>query len=144
MILLNISAVVFVMVCIGGLYWRYRYTQQVANTIKKSGCHAVAIVRDYQKEYVRVAGSWHWLDYPYVTYENAEGELVYERLKYAENSQRLLEIGEEIEVVRYDGILYCRAALHPNYEWSYIGWLAATVGALAAIGGLASYFTVDK
>jgi hypothetical protein len=141
---MNASVVVFVLVCLGGLYWWHRYTRQVASVIEKSGYHAVAIVRDYQKEYVRVAGSWHWLDYPYVAYKNAEGELVHERLKYAENSRRLLEIGEEIEVVRYDGVLYYRAALHPNYEWSYIVWLGVTVGALLLLGSLASYFTTSK
>jgi hypothetical protein len=77
-------------------------------------------------------------------YKNAEGEMIVERLKYAENNRRLLAIGDEIEVIRYDGILYCRAALHPNYDWSYVLWIAVTVGALAIIGGLASYFTVDK
>jgi hypothetical protein len=141
---MNVSVMVFVLVCLGSLYWRYRYTRQMASIIEKLGYHAVAIVRGYQKDYVRVAGSWHWLDYPYVTYENAEGELVHERLKYAENSRRLLEIGEEIEVVRYDGVLYYRAALHPNYEWSYIVWLGVTVGALLLLGGLASYFTTSK
>lgn len=141
---MDASILVFVLVCLGGLYWRYRYTQQIASVIEKSGYHAVANVRDYQKEYVRVAGSWHWLDYPYVTYENAEGELVYERLKYAENSRHLLEIDEEIEVVRYDGVLFYRAALHPNYEWSYIWWMVITVGALVAVGTLADYFTSSK
>ncbi len=141
---MDTSVVVFVLVCLGGLYWRYRYTQQVAGVIEKSGYHTVAIVRNYQKEYVRVAGSWHWLDYPYVTYQNAVCELVYERLKYAENSRCLLEIGEEIEVVRHDGVLYYRAALHPNYEWSYIVWLGLTVGGLLLLGSLASYFTTSK
>ncbi|MFD1874678.1 hypothetical protein [Hymenobacter bucti] len=116
----------------------------MASTIEKLGYHAVAIVRSYRKEYVRVAGSWNWLDYPYVVYMNAKGELVFERLKYAESNSRLLEIGDEIEVVRYDGILYYRAALHPNYDWSYTWWIAATAGALLAIGSLASYFTSSK
>lgn len=141
---MSVSVVVFVLVCFCLVYWRYRYTQALASTVEKSGYHTWAVVRSYRKEYVRVAGSWDWLEYPYVVYKNAEGEMVFERLKYAEHNRRLLAVGDEIEVVRYDGILYYRAALHPNYEWSYLLWLAATVGALLAIGSLASYFTVSK
>ena len=138
---MNFSVLLFVLAGIGLLYWKYRHTRKLASTIEQSGYHAVATVRSYRKEYVRVAGSWDWLDYPYVVYKNAEGELVVERLKYAESNRRLLAVGDEIEVVRYDGVLYYRAALHPNYEWSYILWIVATIGALAAMGGLASYFT---
>jgi hypothetical protein len=116
----------------------------MTHAIEKSGYHAWATVRSYRKEYVRVAGSWDWLDYSYVVYKNAEGEMIFERLKYAESNRRLLSVGDEIEVVRYNGILYYRAALHPNYEWSYVLWIAATLGALAAIGSLASYFTSSK
>ncbi|MDJ0364030.1 hypothetical protein QMK33_02615 [Hymenobacter sp. H14-R3] len=141
---MNFSVFTFVPVCLGLAYWWYQYTKKSANTIEKSGYHAWAIFRSYRKDYVRVAGSWHCLDYPYVEYKSAEGEMVFERLKYAESNGRLLEIGDEIEVVRYDEILYYRAALHPNYEWSYVLWLAATVGALAALGGLANYFTKNK
>lgn len=70
--------------------------------------------------------------------------MVFERLKYAESNRHLLSVGDEIEVVRYDGVLYYRAALHPNYEWSYILWIAATLGALFTMGSLTSYFTSSK
>lgn len=141
---MNTEIVAFVLVCFCLGYWRYRHTQKLANTIEKSGYHALATVRSYRKEYVRIAGSWDWLEYPYVVYKNAEGEMIFERLKYAESNRRLLSVGDEIEVVHYDGILYYRAALHPNYEWSYINWVVLTAGALAAIGSLASYFTSSK
>lgn len=141
---MSIEAAVFMVVCSCLVYWRYRYTQKFAQTIEQSGYHAWATVRSYRKEYVRIAGSWDWLDYPYVVYKNAEGEMVFERLKHAENNKRLFSVGDEIEVVRYDGILYYRAALHPNHEWSYVLWIAATMGALAGLGGLASYFTNSK
>ncbi len=141
---MNIGLVVFVLMCVCLLYWRYRYTQEFAQTIEQSGYHAWATVDSYRKEYVSVAGSWDWLDYPYVVYKNAEGERITERLNYAENNRRLFAIGDEVEVVRYNGILYYRAALHPNYEWSYILWIIATIGALAVVGTLADYFTSSK
>jgi hypothetical protein len=141
---MDIGLAVFVLVCCCLVYWRYRYTQKLALTIEQSGYYTWATVRSYRKEYVRVAGSWDWLDYPYVEYEGAEGEVIIERLKYAESNSRLLEVGDEIEVVRYDGVLYYRVALHPKYEWSYILWIVATVGALATTGALADYFTSSK
>lgn len=141
---MSIELAAFILACFCLVYWWYRYTQKLAQTIEQSGYHAWATVSSYRREYVRVAGSWHWLDYPYVVYKNAEGEMTFERLKYAESNRRLLAIGDEIEVVCYDGVLYYRAALHSTYDWSYVLWIAATVGALAVIGGLASYFTNSK
>lgn len=47
---MNFGVLLFIVVCLGLLYWRHRYTQEMASAIEKAGYHAVATVRSYRKE----------------------------------------------------------------------------------------------
>ena len=88
-------------------------SRKQAQVILQHGFHTCAIVRYYKTEYVRVAGSWTWLEYPYVEYVSDAGELAPCRLKYASSSGPLLAVGEEVDVVLYDSVLYYAPTLVP-------------------------------
>jgi hypothetical protein len=85
-----------------------------AQQIQQHGFRTRAVVCYYKEEYVRVAGSWRWLEYPYVEYVTREGNLLVSRLKYASSKGQLLKLGQEVEVVLYDSILYYAPALQPS------------------------------
>ncbi|MBC8085438.1 MAG: hypothetical protein H7Z21_19740 [Hymenobacter sp.] len=108
--------------------------------IEQHGYHAKATVKEYRKEYVRVAGSWHWLDYPYVEYLTSTGAVTLERLKFAQSPGRPFVIGEEIEVVRYDGTLYYRNNLLESYWWKYLPLLIKSICFLLALTAIVKYF----
>ncbi|WBA40250.1 hypothetical protein [Hymenobacter canadensis] len=70
---------------------------------------------DYKSEYVRVAGSWTWLEYPQVDYITKEGGLQRARLKYASSTGPLLDLEEEVEVVLHENILYYKPVLTQKF-----------------------------
>jgi len=124
------------------LYLLHTLHRKQAHLIKQQGYHTYAIVRYYKTEYVRVAGSWDWLEYPYVEYVSKDGELILYRLKYASSRGRLLVIGEEVEVVLYDSVLYYAPALAP-VSWADIPALLKKALGLLILAVIPSFFFVS-
>jgi len=89
------------------------------------GYSAFATVTEYRSEFVRVAGSWTTLDYPYVAYQDSEGAWRTERLKHATSGNREFFVNQLIEVVKFDGVLYYR----PDLE----SWNLPVLGVAAGI-----------
>lgn len=79
------------------------------------GYHTWAIVVEYKTEFVLVAGSWTWLEYPQVDYITKNGKLQRCRLKYASSRGPLLYIGDEVEVVLHNGILYYKPCAYTEF-----------------------------
>lgn len=102
-ILLGVSCGLF----IGLFLWISRKAEQ---EILKEGFHTWAVVIEYKSEFVRVAGSWTWLDYPQVDYITENGRLKRSRLKYASSEGPLLS-RDEIEVVLHNSKLYFKPLL---------------------------------
>jgi|GEM_PF-6403632 len=98
----------FLAICSG----LYLYRKRQNRRILRRGRHTRATVREYRPELTRVGrGASHTLEYPYVEYRTATGETRLARLGYARRETRPFALGEEIEVVEYEGGLYYRAAL---------------------------------
>jgi hypothetical protein len=93
------------------LVWFWTHTRRQQKETLALGYSAFATVEEYRSEFVRVAGSWRTLDYPYVTYQNKEGVWQTERLKHATSSGQEFFVNQLLEVVKFDGILYYRPDL---------------------------------
>ena len=111
--------------------WKNMRRKQVK--ILAWGYAASATVKEYRSEYVRVAGSWSWLNYPYVTYQDNAGVCKTERLKHAASGEQEFFIGQLIEVVHFDSVLYYRPDLE-SWGLSIIGM--ATGAFLFGLTGL--------
>jgi hypothetical protein len=82
-----------------------------------------ATVAEYRSEFGRVAGTWTTLNYPYVTYQDKGETWKTERLKHATSSGRVFFVGQLIEVVQFDGVLYYRPVLE-SWNLPVIGMAA--------------------
>jgi hypothetical protein len=102
------------------------------------GYSAFATVTEYRSEFVRVAGTWTTLDYPYVTYQGEEGSWKVEKLKHATSGNQEFFVNQLLEVVKFDGILYYRPALE-SWNLDILGAAVGTFlfGLLALVPGLA-------
>ncbi|OON69120.1 hypothetical protein B0919_10445 [Hymenobacter sp. CRA2] len=117
--------------CLLYLGWKNGLREQAR--IEQLGFHAEAVVRFYREEYVRVAGSWDWLEYPYVEYTDEHGDVKLERLKYAQRPGQPFSIGQPVEVIRYKEILYYRQGLQEGSTVSLLLAVATLVGGLSMI-----------
>lgn len=99
-----------------------------------------ATVVEYRPEFGRVAGTWTSLNYPYVSYQDGQGIWKMERLKHATSSGRVFFVGQLIEAVQFDGVLYYRPALE-SWNLPVIGMAvgAFILGLVNLIPDLASW-----
>lgn len=121
----------------------WEYSRRKRNKILALGYTAFATVRAYRSEYVRVAGSWTTLDYPYVAYQDSAGVWHQERLKHATSQGREFFIGQLVEVVHFDAILYYRPDLeHKNFTIIGMALGAFLLGLTQLVPGWASWLNL--
>ena len=89
----------------------WEYSRRKRKKVLLLGRAILATVAEYRSEFGRVAGNWTSLDYPYVRYQDGERDWRTERLKYATSSGKVFFVGQLVEVVQFDGVLYYRPAL---------------------------------
>ena len=79
--------------------------------VKKEGFSTVGKVIDYEDKFVRVAGSWTWLEYPIIDYKDRKGNTQTGYIKFAKNNGRYFSIGQEVDVIIYGETIYYRGAM---------------------------------
>ena len=119
-------------------FWEYSRRKQ--KKLLLLGCSFFATVVEYRSEFGRVAGTWTSLDYPYVRYQDGEGAWKKERLGYATSSGRVFFVGQLLEVVQFEGVLYYRPALE-SWNLPVIGMAAGAfiLGLTFLIPGLVQW-----
>ena len=118
----------------------WEYSRRKRKKVLLVGRTFFATVAEYRSEFGRVAGTWMTLDYPYVTYQNGEGTWKTERLKYATSDGQVFFIGQLVEVVKFDGVLYYRPVLE-GWNLPVIGMAAGAfiLGLTSLIPGLSHW-----
>jgi hypothetical protein len=116
----------------------WEHSRRKRKKVLLRGRSLFATVIEYRSEFGRVAGTWQTLDYPYVTYQDEEATWKTERLKYATSGDRKFFIGQLIEVVCFEGVLYYRPSLE-SWNLPIAGMAAGAfiLGVIFLIPGLA-------
>lgn len=82
-----------------------------AQAIKAKGFHTIGEVTGYENKFMRVAGTWTWLDYPTVKYEGKNGEKRTGFIKKAKSGGRYYNVGAKVEIVIHNGTIYANDTL---------------------------------
>lgn len=82
-----------------------------ASTVKKEGYHATGEVIGYENKFMRVGGTWTWLDYPTVKYEDRDGKTRTGFIKRAKSGGRYYNVGAKVEIVVHEGTIYANDSL---------------------------------
>lgn len=96
------------------------------------GYHSVGKVLSYESKFVRIGGTWTWLDYPIVEYVDKKGETKNGYIKYAKSSGRYFSIGQNVDIIIYDDVIYYKGALHSNIEF-YIAIALIAIGLILLV-----------
>lgn len=79
--------------------------------IKAEGFHTIGEVTGYENKFMRVAGTWTWLDYPTVKYVDINGETRTGWIKKAKSWGRYYYVGAKVEIVIHKGSIYASDTL---------------------------------
>lgn len=104
-----LALLIFVIIGLAVIFWLY--TKKRAKEILKYGFHTKGTIIEYKTRFVRVAGQWTWLKYPYVEYADQDQHLKIDYVKYTNSYRPHFKIGQEIELVKYDNVLYYKNSL---------------------------------
>lgn len=93
----------------------------------ESGYHVSGKVTGYENMFVRVGGTWTWLDYPIVEFIDRNNETRNGFIKYAKSGGRYFSIGQIVDIVAYDNTIYYKGTLRNSME-IYFAIVFITVG----------------
>ncbi|MTI23279.1 hypothetical protein E1176_19780 [Fulvivirga sp. RKSG066] len=82
-----------------------------AAQIKKEGFHTTGEVTGYENKFMRVGGTWTWLDYPTVVYKDRYGKTRTGFIKKAKSGGRYYNVDAKVEIVVHDGTIYPKDSL---------------------------------
>ncbi|AHM60675.1 hypothetical protein D770_12090 [Flammeovirgaceae bacterium 311] len=99
----------FVLIAVIILVWVLLLKKSQA--ILREGYHTKGFVIEYRSKFARIGGEWTWIKYPYVEYLDRDQKMKRDFVKYANSYRPPFRIGQEIELVKYDDVIYYKNSL---------------------------------